>query len=76
MIQNILYKNIRNVLSHWEEKHYENNGVRKTKQNRSMLVSFCSLCGKKISRFIKNQEASGLLGKLVIKTLLCNIPND
>ena len=36
MIQNILYKNIRNVLSHWEEKHYENNGVRKTKQNRSI----------------------------------------
>ena len=41
-----------------------------------MLVSFCSVCGKKKSRFIKNQEASGLLGKLVIKTLLRNIPND
>ena len=40
-----------------------------------MLESFCSVCGKKKSRFIKNQEASGLLGKLVIKTLLRNIPN-
>ena len=38
-----------------------NSSVWKTKQNRSMLVS-SSVCGKKKSRFIKNQEMSGLLG--------------
>ena len=39
-----------------------NSRVWKAEQNRSMLVSSCSLCGKKKSSFIKNQEVSGLLG--------------
>ena len=34
----------------------ENSSVRKTKQNILMLVSNCAVCGKKKSRFIKNQE--------------------
>ena len=34
--------------------------VRRTRQNRLMLVSNCAICGKKKSRFIKNQEASRL----------------
>ena len=34
----------------------ENSSVRKTKQNRLMLLSNCAVCGKKKSRFIKNQE--------------------
>ena len=29
-----------------------------------MLISDCAVCGKKELRFIKNQEASGLLSKL------------
>ena len=49
----------------------KNSSVRKTKQNRLMLVSN-SICGKKKSRFIKNQEASGLLSKLEIRTQLSN----
>ena len=40
-----------------------NFSVRRTKQNGLMLVSNCAICGNKISRFIKNQELSGLLGK-------------
>ena len=36
----------------------KNSSVRKTKQNRLMLVSNCVNCGKKNSKFIKNQEAS------------------
>ena len=34
----------------------KNSSVRKTKRNRSMLLSNCSICGKKKSTFIKNQE--------------------
>ena len=39
-----------------------------------MLLSNCAICGKKKSKFIKNQEASGLLSKLGIRTPLSNIP--
>ena len=35
--------------------------VRRTKQNKLMLVSNCDICSKKKSMFIKNQEATGLL---------------
>ena len=34
----------------------ENSSVRKTKQNRLMLLSNCAVCGKKKSTFIRNQE--------------------
>ena len=39
-----------------------------------MPVANCAVCGKKKSMFIKDQEASGLLSKLGINTLLINIP--
>ena len=29
-----------------------------------MLLSNCTICGDKKSKFIRNQKASGLLGKL------------
>ena len=32
--------------------------VRRSKKNRLMLVSNCAVCGKKESRFIKNQEVN------------------
>ena len=34
----------------------ENSNIRKTKQNRLMLLSNCTVCGKKKSTFIKNKE--------------------
>ena len=34
----------------------KNSRVRKTKQNRLMLLSNCAACGKKNLTFIKNQE--------------------
>ena len=34
----------------------ENSNVRKTTQNRLMLVSNCAVCGKKKSRLIKIQK--------------------
>ena len=37
---------------------------------RVMILSKCAICGSEKTRFIKNQEAKGLLSKLVIKTPL------
>ena len=39
-----------------------------------MILSKCTMCGSKKSKFIKKQEASGLLSKLGIKTPLIKIP--
>ena len=39
-----------------------------------MILSKCAICGSKKSRFIKNQEAKGLLSKLGIKTPLRKVP--
>ena len=39
-----------------------------------MVLSKCALCGSKISRFIKNQEAKGLLGNLGVRTPLSKVP--
>ena len=43
-----------------------NPSVRRARQNRFLLVPSCAACSKKKSKFIKNQEASGLLNKLGI----------
>ena len=42
--------------------------VVKTKNERIMLLSKCAMCDIKKSKFIKEQEASGLLSSLRIKT--------
>ena len=39
-----------------------------------MILSNCAIFGSKKSRFIKIQEAKGLLSKLGIKTSLSKIP--
>ena len=44
--------------------------VAKTKNERIMLLSKCTVCDSKRSKFIKQQEASGLLSSLGIKTPL------
>ena len=41
---------------------------------KAMILSNCAICGSKKSRFIKNQEAKGLLSKLGIKAPLCKVP--
>ena len=46
----------------------------RTKNNRLAMQSKCSVCGIKKSRFIKEQEAKGLLSNLGIKTPLSKIP--
>ena len=46
----------------------------RTKNNRFVMQSKCSVCGIKKSRFVKEQAAKGLLGNLGIKTPLSKIP--
>ena len=46
----------------------------KTKNNRLIIQSKCPVCGIKKSRFVKEQEAKGLLSNLGIKTPFCKIP--
>ena len=45
-----------------------------TSNGRTMILSKCAICGSKKSKFIKKQEAKGLLTNLGIRTLLSNIP--
>ena len=49
--------------------------MEKTKNNRLILLSQCSVCKNKKSRFISEKEAkgSGILSSLGIKTPLDNI---
>ena len=46
----------------------------KTKNGRLIIQSKCPDCGIKKSRFVKEQEAKGLLSNLGIKTPLSKIP--
>ena len=46
----------------------------KTKNNRLIMQSKCSVCKNKKSRFVKEQDAKGLLNNLGIKTPLSKIP--
>ena len=48
--------------------------VSKTSNNRIMVLAKCAICGSKKSKFIKNQEAKGLLSNLGIKTPLSKVP--
>ena len=38
-----------------------------------MILSKCAICGSKKSRFIKNQEAQGLLSNLGFRTPLSKV---
>ena len=52
----------------------KNPKVARLKNGRIMLLSKCAVCDTKKSKFIKQQEASGLLSSLGIKTPLSKIP--
>ena len=45
-----------------------------TSNGRTMILSKCAICGSKKLKFIKNQEAKGLLSSLGLKTPLNKIP--
>ena len=46
----------------------------RTKNNRLIMQSKCPVCGIKKSRFVKEQEAKGLLSNLGIQTSLSKTP--
>ena len=58
------------------KKHtkYINPQVSSTSNGKIMILSKCAICGGKKSRFIKNQEAKGLLSNLGIRTPLSKVP--
>ena len=58
------------------QKNTENidSKVLETKNGKSMLSSKCAICASKKSRFIKEQEARGLLSNLGLKSPLSKIP--
>ena len=51
-----------------------NTRVSKTSNGRTMLLSKYAIYGSKKSRFIKNEEAKGLLSNLGVRTPLSKVP--
>ena len=48
--------------------------VSKTSNGKTMILSKCAICDSKRSKFIKKQEASGILSSVGMKTTLSKIP--
>ena len=48
--------------------------IQKLVNGKTMILSKCAICGSKKSKFIKKQEAKGLLSNLGIRTPLSKIP--
>ena len=57
------------------KKYTKNNNPKivRNRQNRLMIQSDCATCGSKKSRFIKEQQAMGILSNLGIKTPLSKV---
>ena len=57
------------------KKHTKNINpqVSSTSNGKMMILSKCAICGSRKSKFIKKQDAKGLLSKLGIKTPLSNV---
>ena len=49
--------------------------VSETSNGKTIILSKCALCDSKKSKFIKEQQAKGLLSNLGIKTPLNKIPS-
>ena len=62
IVNSTYYKQTMNsyCLSRKKDTKYIDPKVVKTKNNRLMMLSKCSVCNNKKSEFIKNQEAKGL----------------
>ena len=48
--------------------------VSSTSNGKIMMLSKCAVCGSEKSKFMKRQDAKGLLSKLGIKTPLSKMP--
>ena len=47
--------------------------ISKTNNGKTMMLSKCTICGSKKSKFIKKQEANGILSNVGIRTPLNKI---
>ena len=58
------------------KKHTKNINpqVSSTSNGKMMILSKCAICGSKKSKFIKKQDAKGILSSLGVKTPLSKIP--
>ena len=50
--------------------------VSKTSNGRTMILSKCAICGAEELKFIKEQEAKGLLNNLGIRTPLSKLQSQ
>ena len=48
--------------------------VSKTTNGKMMILSKCTICGSKKSKFIKEQQAKGLLSNLCLRTPVLGYP--
>ena len=48
--------------------------ISKTTNGKTMILSTCAICDSKKSKFIKEQQAKGLLSTLGIRTPLNKLP--
>ena len=69
-----MYKMESSCLKYRKNTENINPKVSASSNGRVMILSKCAICGSKKSRFIKNQQAKGLLRKLCIKTPLSKVP--
>ena len=70
-----IYKKCNHIV--WSVENIQKNTnpqVSSTSNGKIMILSRCAICNTKKCRFIKKQEAKGLLSKLGIKTPLSKIP--
>ena len=51
-----------------------NPSVSSTSNGKAMILSKCAICGRKKSRFIKDQGAKGLLSNFGLRTPLSEVP--
>ena len=70
------YKTMLSYCLKCKKKKTENINPRvpKASNNKTMLLSKCSLCGTKKQKFIKKQELSRTLSSLCLKIPLSKIP--
>ena len=75
MIENFKYKTMLSYCLKCK-KNAENINPKVLKPNngKTMILSKCAICGSKKSKFIKKQEASGILSSVGIRTPLSKIP--
>ena len=69
------YKNVIILFKRQEiYKKNRNPQVSSTSNGKLMILSKCTICNSKKSKFINQQEAKGLLSKLRIKTSFSKLP--